>query len=155
MRKLRHIFTPMDMLNTCFVSPSYLNYSFLGEANGIRVSKGSASSVAFMRKSAKGKESQLGKPNTMASSMTLTRVNPSLKVKSSLRKLAITSPENVNVDREHFEFLGMRKLMDARTNRTFSLYRYICLAFSIYVLCSFALCCFFPFSFLCILLYIV
>ncbi|XP_057811555.1 sodium/pyruvate cotransporter BASS2, chloroplastic-like isoform X2 [Salvia miltiorrhiza] len=103
------------------VHSSYLSYPFPGEANGIRISKGPASSAAFMRKSATGPESVPGK--SMASCMTLIKENRSLKLRSSLRQFAIAYPHNVNVDREYSKFLGTRKSMDARTFQTFSLCR--------------------------------
>lgn len=135
-----------------FYFPSYLNYSFLGEANGIRVSKGSASSAGFLRKSAKGNESGLGKQKAMAFCMTLAKVNPSSKIKSSFRQFAVTYPYDVNVDREHSKFRGTRKLMDARTSQPFGLCRYICFGFSISVMQYM----FLPdLSFECALLYIV
>ncbi|XP_041990748.1 sodium/pyruvate cotransporter BASS2, chloroplastic-like isoform X1 [Salvia splendens] len=103
------------------VHSSYLSYPFLGEQNGTRISKGSASPAAFMRNSAKSKESGPGNPKTMASCLTLKKNNQSLKLRSSLRHFASTYPHNINVDREYFKFPGTRKSMDARTSRTLSL----------------------------------
>ncbi|XP_041990749.1 sodium/pyruvate cotransporter BASS2, chloroplastic-like isoform X2 [Salvia splendens] len=105
------------------VHSSYLSYPFLGEQNGTRISKGSASPAAFMRNSAKSKESGPGNPKTMASCLTLKKNNQSLKLRSSLRHFASTYPHNINVDREYFKFPGTRKSMDARTSRTLSLCR--------------------------------
>ncbi|KAG6418817.1 hypothetical protein SASPL_121022 [Salvia splendens] len=114
------------------VHSSYLSYPFLGEQNGTRISKGSASPAAFMRNSAKSKESGPGNPKTMASCLTLKKNNQSLKLRSSLRHFASTYPHNINVDREYFKFPGTRKSMDARTSRTLSLCR--CIFFSFPVL---------------------
>lgn len=143
----------MSLLSTCFFFPSYLNYSFLGEENGIQVSKGSASSAGFLRKSAKGNESGVGKQKAMASSMMLATVIPSLKIKSSFGKFAVTYPDDVNVDREHSKFGGTRKSIDSRNSQPFGLCRYICLVFSMSVM-QYVLF-LHDFSFECAVLYIV
>ncbi|KAH6794901.1 Sodium Bile acid symporter family [Perilla frutescens var. hirtella] len=101
------------------VQYSYLSFPFLGEANGIRLCKGSVSSAAFIRMSGKGKE--CGKLKTMTSNMTLKKAIRSWKIKGSSRQVLITFPHNGYVDREYTEFLGIRKSMDARTSQTNSL----------------------------------
>lgn len=115
-------FDLMVMLILVF-SISYLSCPFLGEANGIRISKGSVFSAAFVRMSAKGNESRIGKLKSMASNMALMKESQSLRVNCSLRQFAVPYPQNVHVDREYTEFLGIRKSMDVRANQTNSLCR--------------------------------
>lgn len=103
------------------VQSRYLSCPFLGEANGIRLSKGCVSSAAFMRMSAKGNESRIGKLKSRASNMALIKESQGLRVKGSLRQFAIPYPQNVHVDGEYTTFLGIRKSMDVRTNQTNSL----------------------------------
>ncbi|KAL0324412.1 UNVERIFIED_CONTAM: Sodium/pyruvate cotransporter BASS2, chloroplastic [Sesamum calycinum] len=98
----------------CFTA-SYLRYPFLWEPNGIHVSRGSISSVAFMRKTAEWKEPRSSqRPRTATSTVMLVKESQCLgKKASSLGQFGLSYPQDVEIDKENAR----------RINQTRGLYR--------------------------------
>lgn len=94
---------------------SYLRYPFLGEPNRIHVSRGSISSVAFMRKTADRKEPRSSqRPRTVTSTVMLVKECQGLGKKgSSLGQFGLLYPQDVEVNKENAR----------RVNQTCGLYR--------------------------------
>ncbi|KAK4435127.1 Sodium/pyruvate cotransporter BASS2, chloroplastic [Sesamum alatum] len=94
---------------------SYLRYPFLGDPNGIRVSRGSISSVAFMRKTVEWKETRSSqRPRTVTSTLMLLKECHGLGKKgSSLGQFGLSYPQDVKVDKENAR----------RVNQTCGLFR--------------------------------
>ncbi|KAL8552626.1 hypothetical protein ACS0TY_001353 [Phlomoides rotata] len=116
----------MVLLLSAFNQSSYLTYPCIGEANGIRVSRGSGSSDASMRRIVVGKQiKQLRTTKllkTLAFNVTLVKERRCMKINGSLRQFSRAYPHNVMFETKDDEFLGMRKPIDGRSNQTSSLY---------------------------------
>ncbi|KAG8384619.1 hypothetical protein BUALT_Bualt04G0136700 [Buddleja alternifolia] len=107
------------------IQSSYLSSPFLGESNGIRVSRVSTSRVAVVRRVVECKESRIGKqPITVPSNVTLTMEGQDLKVKGPLGELAITYPREIQLEKEDSGILRVRKAVETRrANQMHGLFR--------------------------------
>ncbi|KAI3452219.1 hypothetical protein Pfo_008884 [Paulownia fortunei] len=107
------------------VQSSYLRCPFLGEANGIHVSRVSTPRVVVVRKVVECKESRIGKqPIAVPSNVALTMDGQDLKVKGPLGELAITYPREIKLEKEDSGILRVRKAVETRrANQMHGLFR--------------------------------
>ncbi|XVF03072.1 hypothetical protein REPUB_Repub04eG0229000 [Reevesia pubescens] len=104
---------------------SNLRSAFLGEKNGICVSRIPVTRVGLVRKAVECKESRIGKqPIQLPSNVTITLEGQDLKVKGPLGELALTYPREVKVDREESGTLRVKKAVETRrANQMHGLFR--------------------------------
>lgn len=106
-----------DYLLLLFSPNSHLTYPCLGEANGIRVSRGSVSSDAFKGRIVEGKQIRQLRTTKPLKTLPFNRECRRLKINGSLRQLSLAYSHKVKFETEVAEFLGTRKPTSNQTSR--------------------------------------